>query len=477
MPGAELMESMRAVGYTLETSIADLIDNSIAAQARNVWVDFSASGERHIVITDDGRGMDCASAVSAMRLAGVSPTANRSADDLGRFGLGLKTASLAQARCLTLVSKSTHGLAAYRWDLDHIARTKTWSLLKLDASEVEALPEIARLAQLRSGTAVIWENLDQLGASIGPDQDALDQAMRNVREHLALVFHRFIDSDSATAVSLYVNDAEVPKLDPFLRTHRATQKGPTEHLTIDGHTVEIQPYTLPLMNRLSASDRERGAVSETLRASQGFYVYRARRLVIWGTWFRLVPRAQMSKLARVQVDIPNSFDHLWALDIKKSSAVPPPSVRRELKRVSDRIIEPSRRVQQYRGRVSAPQNSAEHVWSVIVDRHTVRYQINRNHPVVVLLGDTLGEADASTLETLLAIAETTFPVQDAYNRLSEDAVPPSTGHQELIDQATALWEIYSRLGKSLDDFIEKFMLVEPFSSHPHFERVIREELA
>lgn len=132
-PDPNLLESMRSVGYSLNTAVADIIDNSIAAHTKTISIRYFDHGEDpYVAIIDDGDGMDYETAVNAMKLAGTNPNAKRNANDLGRFGLGLKTASLSQARSVML-STVQHGRQnTLRWDLDHVARTREWDLETLD---------------------------------------------------------------------------------------------------------------------------------------------------------------------------------------------------------------------------------------------------------------------------------------------------------------------------------------------------------
>ena len=357
IPDPQLMESMRAVGYTLETAVADIIDNSITAGGDQVDVWFTAIPEPRIAIVDNGTGMDQETLLEAMKLAGRPPSYQRQPQDLGRFGLGLKTASLSQARSLTVVTKQGQTLRAVRWNLDRLAETRRWSLQVLNDTEIRALPWIENLDPHESGTLVLWEKLDQLHTAPELVESQLDELMMRVRDHLGLVFHRFTGSTMpplTKPLALRINGAAVPRVDPFLTHHRGTREGPQEHINVGDARVTVQPYTLPYISKLSAADRRVAQVADTLRESQGFYIYRAGRLVLWGTWFRIIPRDELGKLARVQVDMPNTLDHLWALDIKKSSASPPPEVRRRLAQIADRIVGPSRRVHEYRGRRLEP---------------------------------------------------------------------------------------------------------------------------
>jgi hypothetical protein len=179
-PGPQLMESMRAVGYTLESAIADLIDNSISANAENVRIHFGSLAEDFVSIVDDGDGMSFTEAREAMKLAATSARENRNGKDLGRFGLGLKTASLSQCRDITLVSKKKEALVGVRWSLDHLAQTGRWSLLVLNETEIADLPDIGLLTDEDSGTLVLWRKIDQLAETLGGSTRALDEQMCSI---------------------------------------------------------------------------------------------------------------------------------------------------------------------------------------------------------------------------------------------------------------------------------------------------------
>ena len=254
VPDPQLMESMRAVGYTLETAVADIIDNSITAGGDQVDVWFTAIPEPQIAIVDNGSGMDQETLVQAMKLAGRPPSHRRQPHDLGRFGLGLKTASLSQARSLTVATKQGQPLRAVRWDLDHLATTGRWSLQVLDDREVRSLPWIESLDSHESGTLVLWGKLDQLHAAPELVESQLDELMKQVRDHLGLVFHRFTGSTMpplTKPLALRINGVAVPRVDPFLTHHRGTREGPQEHINVGDARVTVQPYTLPYISKLS----------------------------------------------------------------------------------------------------------------------------------------------------------------------------------------------------------------------------------
>ena len=156
-PDPHLLESMRAVGYTVETAIADIIDNSVAAMASTIDVRLSASGPPRLSVLDDGTGMDRMTALDAMRLAVRPPSDARRPEDLGRFGLGLKTASLSQCRTLTVASKRDGEVTVLRWDLDHVSQTGRWAVIEVDPAEWSGLLGWASFEAQASGTLVAWE--------------------------------------------------------------------------------------------------------------------------------------------------------------------------------------------------------------------------------------------------------------------------------------------------------------------------------
>ena len=219
--------------------------------------------------------------------------------------------------------------------------------------------------------------------------------------------------------------------------------------------------------------------SDGIRNHQGFYIYRNRRLIIWGTWFRLAGKDELSKLARVRVDIPNALDHLWTLDIKKSAAHPPEAVRRNLKRTIDRIRAVSGRTITFRGRISEKSDFTS-TWNEVVDRGGVRFDINREHPLIKEFRSGLsGKYTESLFEMILKIIEGSFPADALYSRMASDMKPGFNGEyleNKLREMATTLFE-----GMALESPIRIHLLatlhvIEPFNLYPALTKKIVEEL-
>lgn len=483
-PDPSLLESMRSVGYDLNTAVADIIDNSIAANAHRVSVRYFDQGEApYIAIVDDGDGMDLDTALAAMRLAGKSPLEQRDANDLGRFGLGLKTASFSQARSL-LVRSISHGTGTTLcWDLDRVASTGRWSLEQLNEDEtIAAIPaKVHASMPLNHGTCVLWRNLDKLETLTGSALRDVDRAMSEMAEYLALVFHRFTHpylSDDIDKVTIDINGYELPRRDPFLADNPAVQITSVQRIGDSGAT--LRGYTLPYQNRLSDNDRKLLSLSEergkTLTDTQGFYIYRAYRLITWGSWFRMLPKKQATKLSRVRVDIPNTLDAEWTLDIKKSKAAPPRIVSEVMKRYTQQLAKPSRRVQQFRGRKKSELPEAP-IWDVIDDRDgAFRYEINQDNPYIASFMNDLTADQQKVFGELARALAYAIPYDDMESRFARDQ---RSTDAELTDTeartfAQQMWALNSVAHFSPCQFVDRFKNVEPISLCSNGESILKE---
>jgi len=470
-----LMESTRAIGYSLEAAIADIVDNCIGALSSNVWISFFPVGDEYISILDDGHGMSGSDLNTAMQYGSKSPLENRDSTDLGRFGLGLKTASLSQCRKLTVVSKKASVVEARQWDLDHVMGTGKWSLIALDSDEIDALPEISKLYAIEQGTLVIWQNLDRLKLGEPSFSQAMGRKMDDVHEHLALVYHRYLSGEQGLKkFSMFINGQRIQPRDPFL-IGKSLQVMADEILIIHGSKVLIRPYILPHISKLSPAEIKELGDKEGLRKQQGFYIYRNKRLLVWGTWFRMMRQGDFSKLARIQVDIPNALDDLWTLDIKKSTAVPPEEVRKNLSAVIEKIAESSKRTWVFRGKKETD-DRINHVWTRYRGVNGgVYYKISRDHPLVVGLTDAFPDARFS-IESLLKQIECGLPLNQLFLDLNSDE---RIENETISSEADAIELLKGLLltipEKSRIDFLIRMRITEPFSAFPDLlDRMINE---
>lgn len=463
-----LIESTRAIGYTLETAIADIVDNSISASASCIEIFFFPVGDSYIAILDDGYGMDLEALETAMRYGSQNPNEKRAANDLGRFGLGLKTASLSQCRTLTVVSKQHNHIEACCWDIDHVIDAHDWSLLILDSEEdFNAIPQIEELRKLESGTLVVWQNLDRLKVGELDFSRSMGKKMDDVRSHLSLVFHRYISGESGLKrIQIRMNNTPIEPADPFL-AKRNTQIMSDEIMNIEGSKVIVRPYILPHISNLTNEEIVALGGKDGLRKSQGFYIYRNKRLLVWGTWFRMMRQAELSKLARVQVDIPNELDNLWTLDIKKSTAMPPEEVRNNLNSVVERLAENSKRTWIFRGKKET-NDSIVHVWQRFKGKQGgTYYTINRDHPLLeVFEGES--QQVRKNIENLIKAIESELPLSSLYLDLNSDK-PVENETEVAVEVVGALLQdllaqIQTDGGKA--ELLDRLSVSEPFVHYP-----------
>ena len=482
-----LIESLRAVGYTLETAIADIIDNSISASAKNIWINFYWDGHNsYISILDDGSGMDECGLSNAMRPGSQSPLEARSEKDLGRFGLGLKTASFSQARCLSVLSKK-QGMPIYarKWDLDYVIKSKQWRLLKSIGKSEKSYSSL--LKDLKSGTLVFWQNLDRLtDGTITSDEKARDrfnQQIEDVREHLGMIFHRYISGPNQR-LTIWVNGRnaqnKIEPWDPFSTSHDATLLMPTDQIDFGDQIVAIKGYVLPHKDRFNTEEEcERAAGPNGWNTQQGFYIYRNDRMLVSGEWLKLGrprPWAKQEhyRLARLSIDIPNNIDTEWSLDVKKSTAKPPPEIKQKLFKLASDTREKAKQVFVHRGeygpRGTYNQEELIRPWeSSARSGHTI-YKIDRKHILIKKLLSKAGKTRPE-LEATLRFLEETVPVQKIWLNTSEGNADYAKPYEELdyeivFADLRRVWEILLATGIGKNEAKLKIRTMEPFNHYP-----------
>ena len=463
------MESLRGTGYSLPAAVSDLIDNSITASARNVWLHFHWSGaDSRVSILDDGRGMSETELVDAMRIGSHSPREDREADDLGRFGLGLKTASISQARSLTVatLTASSRSPNIRQWDLDHLASVGDWQLLRPSA---ETLGEgAAALSDLSHGTLVVWEKPDRMVGDVGVDDERARhqflQALEAVENHIAMVFHRLMTGRGS--VSIWLNGQGIAPWDPFLTEEDATQHLGSEYLGVNGE-VRVTPHVLPHHSRLTAEQHRLAGGPAGWNAQQGFYVYRNRRLLLPGDWLGLgFQKEEHYKLARIQVDISNSSDDEWDIDVRKSRARPPLRFRDDLLRIARATRTRAVEVYRHRGKTIArsSRSTPTFVWLRRSRGGRVSYAVNRDHP---LISNSLSAPSVTggELRQILRLIEEYVPVQQIWVDMAEGDDSQSQPFEaaaegEIVELIRALYGALTGAGATYDEAMERLVRTE-----------------
>ena len=473
-----LIESMRSLGYSFSSAIADLLDNSISANAKNIDIFSEPGANPWLVILDDGYGMSENELYEAMRYGSTNPLKPRSENDLGRFGLGLKSASLSQCRKLVVISKKQGKTSAYSWDLDYVIKKEKWMLKGFSEAELSKYPEIKKLEKLSHGTYIYLGDFDRIKESTGDFSETFNKHLNDMYDHLALVFHRFIEE----GLKIRVNNSLVKARDPFLSDHPATQRKKEERIEINGEKIILKPFVLPHVSKLSRKDLEKIGGKENLKNEQGFYVYRNKRLIIWGTWFRLERKAELNKLARVRVDIPNSLDYMWSIDIKKSTATLPDIIKKNMYNAVYGSVLSSETVHTYRGRSTKKKTDIEYVWERIQVRDGCEYVINRAIPQLKLLEDTLDNNQLKMLDSVIKTLEESFPVAALY----VDAAKGNVEDHKAGEDETTIEEVWEDLQLQIDyiksnnlpvlDYYRAFQKVEPYCNYPEIKERIQKEI-
>jgi len=424
------VKTLMRIGYNMSSAVADILDNSIAADSKKIEI-YSPPGleEPLISILDDGYGMDAEELIENMRIGCKDPSDEREKGDLGRFGSGMKTASFSQARRLTVISKkSGESVVAAIWDIDKIEETNSWCLEILDEHEVSLIPAIQIDEETEQGTQLVWEKLTclQTGSHALDHDTELASLLADLNQYIALHFHRFMEGKGKC--DFYLNNQKIIPIDPFMTKSDGYQEGRSERLRCKGGYIIIQTHVLPHFNRMNKQDMERLGGAGGITQNQGLYIYRENRLINAGGWLGLAKNSQLGALARVQIDVPTSIDHEWSTDVKKSSLQLPPRVKKELKKFLSDPIKRSKRTHSYRGTV----DTANKFWKICEDENdgTITYQIDpENDNLRTILEGGTDENKTRIIRYLISLSKN-IPLNHIYQKMSEK---PKDINQEDID--------------------------------------------
>lgn len=347
-------DALRSLGYDLNASIADVVDNSITDKvaADKIFVNFSFPSMNKIAcrILDNGCGMNEKELEEAMRL-GTKTTYEEK--DLGKFGMGMKTASLSHCNVLTVISKRLKSnICGFRWDIGHI-RKKGWTLLQLSTSELQDILKKERLRIESSGTIVFWDDLFWLNEQfISYESQKLKnnfyyRIVENVKLHLGMVYHRFLDGTlgKKNIIEIKVNGEVVNPWDPFCRSEKNTReirfKQEVAEFKIQGYRlpVKIAAFVVPNKEGFSSEDAWKAAKGLLpWNDSQGYYIYRANRIIRFGGWHGTKAKDEHDKLARLSVDIDSGLDQLFRITVNKTKVQFPESLYQHLKNVVNPLV-------------------------------------------------------------------------------------------------------------------------------------------
>lgn len=468
------INSLRDIGYSCQSAIADLLDNSISAGAKRIKV-YAIRSKNSLFVVDDGTGMNQEELVEAMRLG--TKHEERADTDLGRFGLGLKTASFSQCKKLTLISNKDGCISGYCWDLDLLAEKNDWEMEEVSLPRIESLlsetdPSIWTDFASKDGTIVLWENIDRY------DAEQFNSVFSDVSKHLSLVFHKYLSSSgfSGHRVEIFFNNEKLKPFDPFAskdnKVNRSSQTGKTESFVLsDGNKMDITYHVLPPLSKLSKAEYEELGTLEGFTRSQGFYLYRQGRLLVYGTWFGLAKINDASNLVRVEIEIDNKQDSLWHIDVKKSTAFPNSEIRGKLKHYVNNPIKRSRGVYQNGGTAVIDEKSA--YWVETINPSGIK--MNQDNPRYKELMSSLDSTQQRMLNSYLNCLQNCYPKERLYNIMvvNPSDIKDSQVSTEILEEDIKLYkahgfdrektkgillmdEYYASSETLVDEYLEKY---------------------
>lgn len=469
---SSMIETFRAIGYNIETAVADIIDNSISANAKNIWINFEWKGSKTwLAIKDDGSGMNDSELIQAMRPGSKNPLQERNEKDLGRFGLGLKTASFSQARKLSVISKKADCKSVYwTWDLDFVNKTGNWDLIKyLPNENLEK-----EISEFTSGTIVLWNDIDRVVKYFTQeDNKALDKfllTMEQVKKHLAMVFHKFIEKNK---INIFFQDKKVTAWNPFLMDENATQIFPEER--IQNGSVKIEGFVLPHKSKISEEKYKYAEGVKGWNEQQGFYIYRNERLLLAGDWLGLFRKEEHYKLTRIQIELPNTLDSEWQIDIKKSVARPPLVFREQIRAYALKVRQQGVEVYRHKGK-NVKQVAGQKFVPLWIDHKRGDkwfYKINRENPILDKIKEQAKKEPDRAIEMLLRFIEETIPSKSIYIKESEQpelqGTPfEDTSHDIIRNTMKAMYSNLLTQGKTNEQAKAIISNIEPFNNFVHF---------
>ena len=353
---------------------------------------------------------------------------------------------------------------------------------ELSEAEIQSLPHIDHIADIKHGTGVIWSDFDTLDTTRGSIYTCLNKQIQPLCTHLSLIFHRFLQGEKTEKINIFINFHELVPLDPFLHRHKKTRINKEISIPVmdsngQEQMIRAQTFNLPHLHDLSPEDQKLLGGIESMKTQQGFYVYRGLRLIIWGSWFG-IPREEIFKYARVKVDIPNTLDDIWHIDIKKQNATIPRKIQDRLKNAVLEVTQQSQKKITYRGS-KAPME--KRLWFPVNNRGISEFRINRDSSLFGLLSGA-DEKSRKYFDLILDEIEKSIPYNDIYNEMAQHGNSPADLPMD-EDRLASIECLVQMLLKSEMEagatdrkvVLEKIFSDEPFRSFPElYEKLLGE---
>lgn len=411
-----LIKSIAEQGYSLETSIADIIDNSISAKATRIEVLIDTSRKPFtLFIADNGHGMTESQLRKNLQFPSSSVEDKRPEGDLGRFGLGLKTASFSQSRRFTVISrrKNTKSFFARTWDVMHLKKKKKWQLIVDSDNEISEL--LSRYQELSDGflnsfsdfkpnTVVIWQGLYKFENDAIASTALQKELTEITKEYLQLIFHRFLERSEPVLIRL--NNDHLKPFNPFPKEARTIS---LQQKLLVGDKLKLEGFILPNRSIAESKEGSQWTLShKSLMDMEGLYVYRADRIIVYGGWNGLIQKSPRLQLARLKVEIGNGIDDIFHLNVAKSSIAIPFSERIPFIRYVS-LLKKEAEKEYFNHAIKSTSglkaNNAS-LFKKSPSTHGIQLEIDMEFPLVKHLSESLSRNQRSSLKLIFRMVST-----------------------------------------------------------------------
>ena len=467
-----VIQALRSLGYNSKTAIADIVDNSIDAKATEISLLFNYfKNDGLIQISDNGNGMSEDTLQAAMNIGSKDPRELRGPEELGRFGMGLKTASFSLGKRLSVLTKQDGIYHERCWDLDHVSNCNEWQLFKKIPSVVrEKIGDI----EGNNGTIVCIDKLDRFtGYETGNliQDSSFYTKVRRIHSHLEFVFHTLLENKK---IHISINGTNITPWDPFMKNHPSTLEGETQLIKVNGQRIKVRYFILPHASNLNTQEYKDGGGGKGWRDQQGFYIYRENRLLYFGDWLGLFQKDASSQLVRIRIDIPNSADSTWGVDIKKSTITPPEEAMYRLESISKLARRVSKDIFYFRTKSESSNSTYKgnlNTWEQSGTNNGPQFVLNRNHPILSEILENVDDKTSKLINLYLKFVQLGSP-----SNIIDTPKNESEGVQNITDAQKSLVIQFANTLISLEVADGEEQLINALSTQAAFDGINRSTL-
>ena len=481
VPGYGALLGLRDFGYSFKEAIADVVDNSIDAHASKIELYATPNeGDPEIYIIDNGLGMTNQDIKNALEFGQGKREEAEEKEHLphGKYGFGLKTASLSQCAKITVISKKTK-LYAWQLDLEFCRKKNGIYINSLPETEIKKYKHLDKIED--SGTIVVWQNFDRFKEKhkvVKSIDTHFNEEVLEFANHLSLILHRFINGEEGIKkINLLVNNRKIEAFDPFFANNKATQKKDPEVVGRGKESIKMVPYIIPDYTKIKLSEYNTYQNFNDFKKDQGLYVYRNKRLIKWGSWFGLHNKEEQSKLARIKIDFQSNDynDKVWGITVEKTKVDLPPNIKKRLKELIAMLTQPSKNIIRGKGKEITPKKDEDYIWKKYTKNHKISYEINKDNMYFKKILSKLEPEDKKIFNLLKIMIESDLPKDSIYRDVAShphETITKYDNEQDVINELNLVLEenkdfntydigfkvmAVMKVGKENEKYVDKFI--------------------